>query len=240
VSVALITRARACSILDGDNQPNVKLLRRRRRGLALDRTTRALGGLAGVATAATVAAEVGRVWRRGSAPLPGETDHLLEAAGTVTKETIAVFREGYRTSSRRENAVFNMAAAFALTFGLTRGTTALIRSGRRLLVLGNVVVGDRHIHHFVPGIALGLGAGGIAIAVRTKEIDRWLALPFGAGAALVLDEAALLLQLEDVYWTEEGVLSLQLSFATLATLASLALAVRLLRRGESTVLPPVG
>jgi hypothetical protein len=217
-------------------QANVSLFRSRRRELALDRTTQALGAVALAATAATVAVEMTRVWRRGSAPLPSETDDLLEAAGTATKETIAVIREGYRTSSTHENAVFNMAAAFALTLGATRAATTLIRSGRRLVVLGNVVVGDRHIHHFVPGIALGLGAGGTAIAVRTKGIDRWLALPFGAGAALVLDEAALLLQLEDVYWSEEGVLSIQLSFAALATLASLALALRLLRRGESTVL----
>jgi hypothetical protein len=229
--------ARAWSTRDGGNQANVRLLRSRRRALALDRTTQALGAVAIAATAATVAVEVGRVWRRGSAPLPGETDDLLEAAGTATLETIAVIREGYRTTSRGENTLFNMAAAFALTFALTRGTTTLIRSGRRLVVLGNLVVRDRHIHHFLPGIALGFGAGGIAIAVRTHELDRWLALPFGAGAALVLDEAALLFELEDVYWTEEGVLSLQLSFAALATLASLALAVRLLRRGESTVLP---
>ena len=209
---------------------------RRRRGLALDRTTQALGAIALMATAATAAVELGRVWRRGSAPLPSETDDLLEAAGTATKETLAVFREGYRTSSRRENAVFNMAGAFALTLGSVRGITMLIRSDRRFLILGDVVVRDRHIHHFVPGIVLGLGAGGTAIAVRTKEIDRWLALPFGAGAALIFDEAAVLLQLEDVYWSEEGVLSVQLSFAALAMLASLALAVRLLRRGESSVL----
>jgi hypothetical protein len=52
----------------------------------------------------------------------------------------------------------------------------------------------------------------------------------------VLDEAALLLELEDVYWTEEGVLSVQLSFATMALLAALALGVRLARRGEPYVL----
>jgi hypothetical protein len=103
-----------------------------------------------------------------------------------------------------------------------------------------VFVGERHIHHFVPGIVLALGAGGCAIALRRRDVDRWLALPFGAGSALVLDEAAVLFQLEDVYWSEEGVLSVQLSFAALALLASLALAVRLLRRGESTVLAAPG
>jgi hypothetical protein len=43
--------------------------------------------------------------------------------------------------------------------------------------------------------------------------------------------------MEDVYWSEEGVLSVQFSFAAIALLAALALGVRLLRRGESSVLP---
>ena len=77
------------------------------------------------------------------------------------------------------------------------------------------MIADRRVHHFVPGIALALAAGGTSISVRRKALDRWLALPFGAGAALILDEAALLLELDDVYWTEEGVLSLQVSFATI-------------------------
>jgi hypothetical protein len=86
----------------------------------------------------------------------------------------------------------------------------------------------------MPGFILGFVAG----EPRSPRdgLDRWAALPFGAGAALVLDEATLLLELEDVYWSEEGVLSLQLSFVTTALLASLALGVRLLRRGEPFVL----
>ena len=57
----------------------------------------------------------------------------------------------------------------------------------------------------------------------------------GRRRALRLDEAALLLELDDVYWTEEGVLSLQVSFAAIGMLAAGALAVRLLREGESSV-----
>ena len=91
------------------------------------------------------------------------------------------------------------------------------------------------MHHFVPGIALALASGGTSISVRRKSVDRWLALPFGAGAALILDEAALLLELDDVYWTEKGVLSLQVSFGAISLLAAVALAVRLLRRGETSV-----
>ena len=91
------------------------------------------------------------------------------------------------------------------------------------------------MHHFVPGILLTLGSGGTSISVRRKSVDRWLALPFGVGAALILDEAALLLELDDVYWTEKGVLSLQVSFGAISLLAAVALAVRLLHRGETSV-----
>jgi len=209
-----------------------------RRSLRLDRRTQAMGLVALSAAVGTAVVELGRVWRRGSADLPTETDdvnELLEAAGTATLETIAVVREGYRSVSTRENAVFNLFAAFTVTFGLTRGITAMIRADRHLGVFRDLVIADRRVHHFVPGIALALAAGGTSISIRSKQLDRWLALPFGAGAALVLDEAALLLELDDVYWTEEGVLSLQVSFAAVSMLAAGALAVRLLRRGESSV-----
>ena len=206
-----------------------------RSGLTFDRRTQAMGAVALGGVVGAGALELVRVWRRGSAPLPTETDDLLEAASTATLETIAVVREGYRAVSTRENAVFNLLAAFTVTFGVTRATTAMIRAGRGHGILRDFSIGQKRVHHFVPGIALALAAGGTSISVRSKQLDRWLALPFGAGAALVLDEAALLLELDDVYWTEEGVLSLQVSFGAIGMLAAGALAVRLLRRGESSV-----
>jgi hypothetical protein len=206
-----------------------------RPGLTLDPRTQAMGAVAlgGVVGAGTV--ELARVWRRGSAPLPTEADDLLEAASTATLETIAVVREGYRATSNRENAVFNLLVSFTATFGITRASTALIRSGKGYGVFRNLTIADRRVHHFVPGIALTLASGGTSISVRRKSVDRWLALPFGAGAALILDEAALLLELDDVYWSEKGVLSLQVSFGAISLLAAVALAVRLLRRGETSV-----
>ena len=208
---------------------------RQARGLTLDRRTQVMGAvaIAGLLGAGTV--ELARVWRGGSAPLPTEADDLLEAAGTATLETIAVVREGYRATSNRENAVFNLLVSFSATFGITRASTALIRSGKGYGVFRNLTVADRRVHHFVPGILLTLGSGGTSISLRRKSFDRWLALPFGAGAALILDEAALLLELEDVYWTERGVLSLQVSFGAISLLAAVALGVRLLRRGETSV-----
>jgi hypothetical protein len=208
---------------------------RRARGLTLDRRTQAMGAVAVCGVLGAGAVELGRVWRRGSAPLPTETEHLLEAASTATLETLAVVREGYRATSERENAVFNLLASFTATFGITRASTALIRSGRGYGVFRNLTIADRRVHHFVPGIMLALASGGTSISVRRKQLDRWLALPFGAGAALILDEAALLLELDDVYWTERGVLSLQVSFGAISLLAAVALGVRLLRRGESSV-----
>ena len=147
------------------------------RGLTLDRRTQAMGAVAIAGVAGAAAAELARVWRRGSAPLPTETDDLLEAASTATLETIAVVREGYRATSTRENAVFNLLVAFTVTFGITRGTTALIRSGKGHGVLRDFVIADRRVHHFVPGIVLALAAGGTSISVRRKALDRWLAAP---------------------------------------------------------------
>jgi hypothetical protein len=208
---------------------------RKARGLTFDRRTQAMGAVAVCGVLGAGAAELGRVWRRGSAPLPAETDHLLDAASTATLETLAVVREGYRSASTRENAVFNLLVSFTATFGITRASTALIRSGKGYGVFRNLTIADRRVHHFVPGIVLALGAGGTSISVPRKQLDRWLALPFGAGAALILDEAALLLELDDVYWSERGVVSLQISFGAISLLAAVALGVRLLRRGETSV-----
>jgi urease accessory protein UreE len=74
---------------------------------------------------------------------------------------------------------------------------------------------------------------------RSAALDRWLAIPFGTGVALTLDESALLLKLDDVYWTEEGIVSVQISLAVVSMLSALALALRVLRRGERVVLEDV-
>ena len=65
-----------------------------------------------------------------------------------------------------------------------------------------------------------------------------LAVPFGVGMGLTLDESALLLDLEDVYWSREGLLSVQITLTVIAMLGALALGLRFLRRGEQLVLEP--
>jgi hypothetical protein len=90
----------------------------------------------------------------------------------------------------------------------------------------------------VPGIVIAFGSGTGAILARDERLDPKLAVPFGVGMGLTLDESALLLELDDVYWTREGLLSVQITLAVTALLASLALALRFLRRGEQAVLEP--
>ena len=88
----------------------------------------------------------------------------------------------------------------------------------------------------MPGIVLAFLAGGASVVSRNESLDPWLAVPFGAGVALTLDESALLLKLDDVYWTEEGIVSVQITLAAVAMLSAVALALRTLRRGERVVL----
>ena len=211
--------------------------RPRARGFAAgERKTIALGVVAYAVTAAALLAEFGRVWRRGSAPLPGETDHVLDAAGQAAGETVAVAVSGYREMPRRENALFNLLASLVGSFSLARGVTYLLRRRRRVGPFRNLHIGERHIHHFVPGILLAFGAGAAGILTDNEQIEPRLALAFGTGMGLTLDESALLLELDDVYWSREGVLSVQITLAAMALISATVLAARLLRRGEAVVL----
>ncbi len=209
----------------------------RRRGPRAGRGTVALGGLATLTTAAVVAVEVARVWRRGSAPLPAETDDLVGAAEEVVAETAEVVVTGYREVSTRENALFNMLTSFVTTFIAARVITSLLRSRGSVGPFRDLVLGRRHIHHYVPGILLAFVSGGAAIVTRNEALEPKLAVPFGAGMGLTLDESALLLELEDVYWSESGILSVQIALVTTALMGALALGLRFLRRGEREVLP---
>jgi hypothetical protein len=204
-----------------------------------DRLTLGLAALA-MGTAGTVlATEVARLARRRSRRQPQpETvlegaERTLETAGRATQDTVAVLVEGYEATSRTETVLFNMLAGFVFAFAGMRLSTRGIRGG--WWPFGNVRLGGRHIHHFVPGILIAFGSGAFALLTQNARLEQSLAVPFGAGIGLTFDEAALLLDLRDVYWTREGVLSVQLSFGLLTTLSGTILALRMLRRGEERV-----
>ena len=215
-----------------------RLLPRRHRPLAPGRGTLLLGGGAALAVGTVLVGEIGRVWRRGSAPLPKEAPNLLLAAEEAVAETAQVARAGYQEVSTRENAMFNLLSSFVGAFLTARAITYLLRHRRRVGPFRNVRVGRRHIHHFVPGIVIAFASGAGAILTSDEDLERLLAIPFGLGMGLTLDESALLLELEDVYWSREGLLSVQITLAVMALLASVALGLRFLRRGERVVLEP--
>jgi hypothetical protein len=211
---------------------------RRRRALSPGRGTLALGAVATAAVAAVVVMEVRRAWRRGSAPALRDSEHPILAAEEAVAEAARVARAGYQEVSTRENSMFNLLTSFAATFILVRSVTYALRGRPTVGPFRNVRVGRRHIHHFVPGIVIAFASGAGAILTRDERLEPVLAVPFGVGIGLTLDESALLLELEDVYWTHEGLLSVQITLAVMAVLGALALALRFLWRGEQVVLQP--
>jgi hypothetical protein len=203
-----------------------------------DRRTIGIGVVAFGTLTGMAVLEVGRIWRRGSAPLPGETDDLIAAAEQAVGETVHAAVAGYQDAPERANALFNLLASFVGTFVVARTITTVLRGRPTVGPFRNLRVGRRHIHHFVPGIVLAFVSGAVAIVSSKHDIEPKLAVPFGIGMGLTLDESALLLQLEDVYWSEEGLLSVQISLAVAALIGAAGLGARFLWRGEQLVLEP--
>src|SRR4051812_7802940 len=208
----------------------------KRRRARAERRTVVLGVAALATTGAVLGGELARVWRRGSAPLPSETDHVIVAAEEAARQTVEVAVAGYQQASHAETVLLNMLASFTIAFGTVRASTHMIRTRGQFGPFRNVRLGDSHVHHFVPGILLAFGSGAAAVLSDDEVLDHFLAIPFGVGVALTLDESALLLRLDDVYWTEEGIVSVQITLAALALLSATLLSLRVLRRGEERVL----
>ncbi len=94
--------------------------------------------------------------------------------------------------------------AFLASFLFIRTSARLMRSPKVPWWPGSVTTGGLHVHHLVFGIVLLLGMG-FALALRPgSPLFEMACAGFGIGAGLTLDEYALWLHLEDVYWAEEG------------------------------------
>lgn len=205
-------------------------------GRRADRLTMGLAAVAAATAGTVLLGELAKLARRRALEMPeGETvldsaEHALAAAGEATSDTFTVAIEGYEATPRGETVLFNMLTGFVGGFALMRLSTAGIRSG--WWPTSDVRLGGRHIHHFVPGILLAFGAGGAGLITQSPKLEQTLAIPFGAGIGLTFDEAALLLDLRDVYWTREGILSVQLSLGLAAILGGTIIFLRMLHRGE--------
>ena len=122
--------------------------------------------------------------------------------------------------------------AFLLTFLVTRTIVRYIRATadsdapRKWWQPRNIGHGSLHIHHVVIGVILILlsGVTMVTLAVDGSPVAFTVAsIFFGIGAALVLDEFALILHLDDVYWAEDGRTSVDAVFAAVAVAGLLIL-----------------
>jgi hypothetical protein len=107
---------------------------------------------------------------------------------------------------RGQRAGFVLLMAFLASFLFIRTSARLIRNPKVTWWPGNVTTGSGlHLHHLVWGILLMLLAGFLGFAVDpSSPRTEILAAIFGIGSGLTLDEFALWVHLEDVYWAEEG------------------------------------
>jgi hypothetical protein len=97
-----------------------------------------------------------------------------------------------------------MLGSLLVSFLLIRTSTRLMRSPRVPWWPGSIKTGGVHVHHLVPGIVLMLLCGFLLALQPDSPWIELVAAGFGIGAGLTLDEYALWLHLEDVYWAEEG------------------------------------
>ena len=114
--------------------------------------------------------------------------------------------EGWLGGTRA--AVAGFLVGLLLTFLFVRINTRLIRAKVSWWFHDIESDGGTHVHHMVFGVVIMATIGFVEIAAQPIGLPaQLLALVFGAGVALTLDEFALILHLQDVYWTNEGRLS---------------------------------
>lgn len=154
---------------------------------------------------------------------------MVDMVGGVGLVVQASFVDRLVDSGRLPLAVLFL--AFLVTFIATRSITRMIRAGRG--PFHNNIVGGTHIHHAVPGLILLIT--GAFLSVGTHGIRPWAEISgalIGIGASLVLDEFALILHLQDVYWSPEGQLSVQVTSLALAVLGLALLGINPLTAGS--------
>jgi len=115
----------------------------------------------------------------------------------------------FHFAEARRERLFVASLAFFVSFGVLRGITYSIHHNAG--PFRNIVIRNVHIHHLVWGVLLLLGVGylwlaqvGLGVGESSRQASTLMAMLYGIGAALTLDEFALWLNLEDVYWTRKG------------------------------------
>jgi hypothetical protein len=121
---------------------------------------------------------------------------------TLIPDVRQVYVRDIRDSGKEP--AFLLTLAFLITFGVVRLITYSIHTQRLGLFRDAKTKGGLHIHHLVPGMLLVLFSGYLSLVLPVHRLAQVLAIVFGIGAALVLDEFALWFRLADVYWEPQG------------------------------------
>ena len=139
--------------------------------------------------------------------------------------TASIFGDFYNRIAEHElQGLYLVLIGFILSFAFIRMSTRLMRSPKVPWWPGSIVSDSGvHLHHLVFGIVTMMvaGAGGFA-AFGNSPWTEICAFAFGVGAGLTIDEFALWVYLDDVYWAEEGRSSID---ATVLAAAAMMLAL---------------
>ena len=125
---------------------------------------------------------------------------------------------GWRTSTPAEGwTVAHQVAHLAYFDGaVTRAITHLIKDESGSSGGGGITIGGKHLHHYNLGI---LTLSALAGATISRGAKAWEGpagpILYGVANALIVDEAALLLDLEDVYWGKQGRVSVDAAITTI-------------------------
>jgi len=138
--------------------------------------------------------------------------------------------------ANNRQGVFLVLVGFVLSFAFIRMSTRLMRSPKVPWWPGSVVSESGvHLHHLVFGIVTMMIAGTLGFASHGEspwaEICAFL---FGVGAGLTIDEFALWVYLDDVYWAEEGRSSIDATVIAAAMMALVVLGVNPLDLGDGS------
>jgi hypothetical protein len=117
-----------------------------------------------------------------------------------------VYTEYFAEDPRRER-LFLASLGFFAGFGAARTITHAIL--HQVGPFRNLSIGGRHLHHMVFGIGGLLGVGYLwlvllGVSPKSKGMSQATAVGYGVASAMTLDEFALWLNLEDVYWAKQG------------------------------------
>ena len=142
-----------------------------------------------------------------------------------------------RIPDRPRRRLFVASVSFFLTFG---GVRAVVYAVLHQIPPFHFIEHDgRHIHHLVFGIVILLAVGygwlaeiGTGASNSSILLSRLMSILYGVGAALTLDEFALWLNLKDVYWSQEGRTSIDVTILFGALLAAGAWGLPLLQGGK--------